>query len=146
MVLAKFAVIALWSLLISLVLLAASLAMGMLIGLPGWSEGVVYAGIYAYVATVLMTILLCTPVAFFACYGRGYLPPVGFVIAALIVAQFVVALNLGPYFPWAIPALYGMAMTSGTLMPGMVSYVILALMSLAGLIATLAWWRYADQF
>ena len=44
--------------------------------------------------TSLLTMLLCTPVAFFASYGRGYLPPVGFAI---------VTLGLGPYFPWGIP-------------------------------------------
>lgn len=145
-VVAKLAVAAVWSALLALVLLAAALAMGMLVGLPGWSEGIVYTSVYAYAVTVLMTVLLCTPVAFFASYGRGYLPPIGFVVITMIVGQFVMALNLGPYFPWAVPMLYGVAVTSGSAMPGIISYVILALTSLAGLIATLAWWRYADQF
>ncbi|MGE5557249.1 MAG: hypothetical protein ACM3WV_01415 [Bacillota bacterium] len=31
-----------------------------------------------FAGTSLLTLLLCTPVAFFASYGRGYLPPMGF--------------------------------------------------------------------
>ena len=56
--------------------------------------------------TSLLTILLCTPVAFFASYGRGYLPPIGFAILTLIIAQFTGLVGLGPYFPWGIPLLF----------------------------------------
>jgi ABC-2 type transport system permease protein len=145
-VFAKFAVIAIWSAVFAVVLLAGAMATGFLVGLPGWSSEVAYSSVYAYLAASLMTILLVTPVGLLASYSRGYLAPIAFVIAVMIIGQFVVVLNLGPYFPWAVPALYGIAVTSGSAMPGAVSYVLLILTCLAGLAATLAWWRYADQF
>ena len=82
--------------------------------------------------------------AFFASYGRGYLPPMGFIILTLIMGQFIVALSWGQYFPWAVPGLYGVAAVLVALR-GAVSYVILVLTSLVGLAVTFAWWRYADQ-
>lgn len=145
-VLSKFMVVVIWSALLAFILLIFALVVGGMIGLSGWSEGIAYNGVYAYTVTALLTILLCTPVAFFASYGRGYLPPIGFVILTLIVGQFIVALNLGPYFPWAIPGLYSVAAGSGGPQLGAASYIILVLTSFLGLVATFAWWRYADQY
>ena len=102
-------------------------------------------GVYAFIITALLTLLLTAPVAFFASYGRGYLPPMGFVILTLLMGQFSVAVGLAPYFPWAIPASYSTAVTTGGAQLGAISYIILVLTCLIGLAATFAWWRYADQ-
>lgn len=144
-IIAKFLVAAVWSALLALILLAAALAIGWLIGLTGWSDGIACNGVYAYAAAAFLAILLCTPVAFFASYGRGYLPPIGFIVITLVLGQFIVALNVGQYFPWAVPWLYGVAASTGGPAPGAISYAILALTCLIGLAATFAWWRYADQ-
>jgi ABC-type transport system involved in multi-copper enzyme maturation permease subunit len=144
-VLSKFIVVVVWSVLLALILLVFALAAGGMIGLSGWSGELALHGIYAFAATALLTISLCTPVAFVASYGRGYLPPIGLVILTMILAQFIMALGLGPYFPWAIPGLYSIAAFGGGPEPGAVSYVILGLTGVIGLAATFAWWRYADQ-
>jgi len=138
--------VVIWSALLASLLLAFSLVVGGMIGLTGWTNEIGLNGVYAFAVTTILTLLLCTPVAFFASYGRGYLPPIGFVIFTLIVGQFTMALSLGQYFPWVVPGLYGVAMAAGGPQPGTVSYIILVLTSLVGLIATFAWWRYADQF
>jgi ABC-2 type transport system permease protein len=92
-----------------------------------------------------LTIALVTPIAFFASAGRGYLPPMGAAIMAVVLAQVVAAAGWGEYFPWSIPALYsGMAGPAYANL-GVVSYLIVLFMSLAGLMATLAWWEVADQ-
>jgi ABC-2 type transport system permease protein len=145
-VISKFIVVVVWSTILSIILLVSALVMGGVIGLNGWSDTIAANSVYAYAATALMTLLLCTPVAFFASYGRGYLPPIGFIIITLLIGQFTVALNVGQYFPWAIPGSYSVAATGGGQLPGVASYVILVLASLIGLAVTLAWWRYADQF
>jgi len=144
-VVSKFIVVAVWGILLSLLLLAASLLIGWLIGLTGGSNEILTHGVYAFTITALLTLLLTTPVAFFASYGRGYLPPMGFVILTLVLGQFVVAVGLGPYFPWDIPGLYSVAASAGGSLPGAISYLILALTCIIGLLATYAWWRYADQ-
>ncbi|MBD3180828.1 hypothetical protein GF312_00950 [Candidatus Poribacteria bacterium] len=120
--------------------LASGLIIGKIIQLSGWSDDMSFRRAYTYLITSLISMLLSTPVAFFASYGRGYLPPLGFVILTLIIAQFISLVGLGPYFPWAIPALY-----TENAQLGVISYIILFLTIIYGLIATLAWWRFADQ-
>lgn len=96
--------------------------------------------------TSLLTILLCTRIAFFASYGRGYLPPIGFALLTLIIAQFTGLVGLGPYFPWRIPILYATSIGGESAQLGLISYTILFLTSILGLIGTLVWWRFADQY
>ena len=145
-VLSKLIVVVIWCLLLSSILIAFGLVVGGMIQLSGWSSEIVFHSAYIFIITSLLTILLCPPVAFFASYGRGYLLPIGFVILTLIIAQFIGLVGLGPYFPWAIPALYSGATGVESAPLGIVSYIILFLTSIFGLIGTFAWWRYADQY
>ena len=141
-VLSKLIVTVVWCLLLTLILFAVGLAAGWMIHIPGWSGELALQSFYNVIVISVLTILLCPIVAFFASYGRGYLPPVGFVIVTLITGQFINALGLGQFFPWMIPSLYGGA--EGQHLE-IISYVILCFTSIAGVIGTLAWWRFADQ-
>ncbi len=144
-VFSKFIVTVIWCLLLSLILFVVGLATGWMIHIPGWSGELAGQSFYTLIVTSILTILLCPPVAFFASYGRGYIPPIGFVIVTLITGQFINALGIASYFPWTIPALYsGAAGADGSHLE-IISYIILCFTGLAGLIGTLAWWRFADQ-
>lgn len=144
-VLAKYAVITLWSIFLSAVLLVSLLTMGNAIQLEGWSSPVISNAIRIFAATSLLTILLSTPVGFLASLARGYLAPMGFVAAAFAIASFAGNLGFGPYFPWAIPALFSGAAGPEAAQLGAASYMILFLTCIFGLLGTMAWWRYADQ-
>jgi ABC-2 type transport system permease protein len=145
-VLSKLFIAAIWCFLLSFILFAFGLVIGGMIHLSGWSNEIVFQNAHIFFIASFLTILLCTPVAFFASYGHGYLPPIGFVILTLILVQFVGLVSLGPYFPWAIPLLYATAAAGDqSVQLGIISYVILFLASILGLIGTLAWWRFADQ-
>jgi len=144
-VLSKFIVVLSWCTLLSIIFFWFGLVIGGVLHLSGWSDEIIFLGAHRFAMTSLLTILLCTPVAFFASYGRGYLPPMGFIILTLIIAQFIGVVGLGPYFPWAIPGLYiGGGETEGIQL-GVASYLILCFTSIAGFLATFAWWRFADQ-
>jgi ABC-2 type transport system permease protein len=145
-VLSKFIVVVIWCILLSFVFFAFGLIIGGIIHISGWSSEIAFQFANKYIATSLFTILLCAPVAFFASYGRGYLPPMGFVIITLITANFIGIIGLGPYFPWAIPGLYSVGAGTEGMQLGIVSYIILFFTSVLGLISTFAWWRYADQY
>lgn len=144
-VLSKFMVIAIWCVLLSFIVIVFGLLIGGMLNLAGWSNDLVFHGIYTFAITSFLTILLCTPVAFFACFGRGYLAPIGFIILTMVIAQFVGVLGFAPYFPWAIPMLYTGAAGAESAQLGVVSYIILFFTAILGLITTLAWWRFADQ-
>jgi ABC-type transport system involved in multi-copper enzyme maturation permease subunit len=141
----KFIVVIVWSFFLSLVYFVFGLLIGFLIGLPDWSGDFViqYAG--KYFITTILILLLSTPVAFLASYSRGYLIPLGFVILTLLLANFIGMVGLGPYFPWAMPGLYGTPGVTAELQLHFSSYVILICTCLAGLYGTIAFWRFADQ-
>ena len=77
--------------------------------------------------------------------GRGYLPPLAFVVLVLALAQIVATIGWGRYFPWSVPALCSEMAEASAEYLNSGSYVIVALTSLAGLAATFVWWRMADQ-
>jgi ABC-2 type transport system permease protein len=146
-VLSKFIVITIWSILLSMILFVMGLLTGLAVDIPGWSGETAVNAFFIFSGTSILTLLLCTPIAFFASYGRGYLLPIGFIILVIIITQFAVVgiPGIAPYFPWAIPALFcGAAGPSGPQI-GTVSYVVLLITSILGILITLAWWRFADQ-
>jgi len=144
-VISKFIIVVIWCVLLTFIFLVFGFIIGQLIGISGWTHEIVTQCAYKFTLVSFLTILLSTPVAFFASYGRGYLLPMGFVILTLIMANFTGLVGLGPYFPWAIPGIFSAPAGTEGLILGIVSYIILLFTCILGLFGTLAWWRYADQ-
>lgn len=144
-VLSKFIVVALWCVLLIAVYYFSGIISGRISNIPGWSNEMNLQNASTLIITSLLTILLCPPVAFFACYGRGYLLPMSFIIITLLIANFTGLLGWGPYFPWAIPGLYGVPAETEGMQLSTVSYIILISTSLTGIVGTWSWWQYADQ-
>lgn len=133
----KFAVAAVWCLVLTLYPAVFGLVVGAVLGLPGWSAGVAVTGLATLGATAAMTVLVMTPVAAAASAGRGYLPGVGAMLGAVFFAQIVAALGYGHYFPWSVPALFSGVAGADRDPPGAVGVV--------GVLGTALWWRNADQ-
>ena len=144
-ILAKFILFALWSAALVLLITLVGLVVGWLLALPPVPAEIYWQGIIVIAITTFLTILLIPPIAFFASAGRGYLPPMAAAILALILAQLLAAAGWGDYFPWSIPALYSGMAGPDYAEIGWISFLIVLLTGLAGLIATLAWWQMADQ-
>ncbi len=144
-VVAKACVVAIWGLAISAWVLAFGLAIGALVGLPGWSESDAGATVAAIALAAVLTIALQTGAAFFAGVGRGYIAPLAFTVAMIVVSQILTVLGWGAWFPWSVPAL--IAGAGGTAVepvtPGGVLVVLVV--TTVGLVATVAWWDRADQ-
>lgn len=141
---AKFFTVFAAALLLSIHAAVVGLLLGFLIGLPGWSTAGLINGLWVLLVTTLLTIALSAPAAFFACWGRGYLAPLGFVIFMVVLAQVIAAIGYGHYFPWAIPALYSGLTGEEPALPWRSLLLVLAT-SLAGITATLTWWSWADH-
>ncbi len=139
-ILAKFLVAALWCAALIMETSIVGLILGAVIRLPGGSLPVVLHGTGLLVVTAIMSITLVMPFGFFASLGRGYLLPIGIVILTEILGNLAITLGWGEYFPWSVPAVY---MQGGALTP--ISYGLIILTGLAGLIGTYLWWKYADQ-
>ena len=139
--LAKFIVMVIWSAAMTIVIAIIGLSMGAIIQLPGGSLSVILHGSTVAAIAACLCIAVVLPFALFASAGRGYLLPLGMAVLALITANLVVVVGWGEYFPWAVPMLYA----QGKSYTGPISYWIVFLTGLAGMIATYVWWKYADQ-
>ncbi len=139
--LAKFIVVAVWSAALTIIIFIVGLVMGAIIKLPGGSLSVILQGSTVMAITACLVIAVVLPFALFASVGRGYLLPMGVAVLTLMMANLVVIVGWGEYFPWAVPGLY--AQGESSLTP--ISYWIVVFTGLAGMIATYLWWKYADQ-
>jgi ABC-2 type transport system permease protein len=146
---AKFALTALWILGLTLLIFVLGLGVGAVVGMPGWSVELAWTSFRSLVITALLNFMLMPFVAFFASVGRGYIPPLGWAIATLGLAQVTGLMGRGDWFPWAVPGLFSLmfSMMYGQRAEplGPHSYVVIALTFVAGLVCTVIWWRSADQ-
>jgi ABC-2 type transport system permease protein len=142
---AKFIVIVVWSLTITLLIFGVGLIVGTLVVIPGWSAELLRTTFINILGAAVLTIPLMSFVALLASVGRGYLPPFGWTIFTLVLANIAAIMGWGDWFPWAVPAIFSGAAGPRAELLGTHSYVIVILASITGLAATYYWWREADQ-
>lgn len=142
---AKFLVVTLWTLLLTLLCFGVGLVVGNAVVIPGWSPELFRSATADILGAGLLTILLLPFVAFMASIGRGFMPAFGWMVFTVVIAQVAVVMGWGGWLPWSVPALFSGAAGPRSEYLGMHSYVILILASLIGLAATFYWWRNADQ-
>jgi ABC-2 type transport system permease protein len=142
---AKFLVTFVWALALALYLIILGMIVGKLVVIPGWSTELLRTSFRDLVAGTLLTVALLPFVAFFASLGRGYLLPFGWTFLTLFLAQIILRLGWGDWFPWAVPALFAGMAGPRTEILGFHSYLAVLITCLLGLGATFYWWRNADQ-
>ena len=142
---AKFVVITVWTLALCLFIFGLGLVIGNLVVIPGWSEELLRTAFMDILGSAALTIALLPFVALLASVGRGYLPPFGWTILTVVLAQIAAITGWGDWFPWSVPALFSGAAGPRAELLGMHSYFIVFITSLIGLAATFYWWRNADQ-
>ena len=135
----------LWCAVLAFWIYLLGLAVGALIGLPGWTVDVWLHATAVYVATACLTIVLALPLAWAASAGRGYLPAIGVMILLFFLSQVLSVLGLGPWFPWATPALLSGAAGPQAQNLGVGSYLLVIVVVTVGIAGVAWWWRSADQ-
>jgi ABC-2 type transport system permease protein len=142
---AKFVLTALWILGLVLLDFVIGLGIGAAVGIPGWSLDLVWTSLGSLLLTALLLFMLMPFVALFGSAGRGYLPPIGWALSTLALAQIAGVLGWGDWFPWSVPVLVSGMMGPSAKQVGMHSYVLVLVAFIAGIGTTFAWWRSADQ-
>lgn len=142
---AKYIVVLVWCLALSIVLFASALAFGQLISIPHWNPVIVLENVKVFFKTAFYTILLSTIVGFVVSLSRGIIAAIGFVLLMVVMAQFIALSGLGPYFPWTIPGVFTVSNTVANMQLVPASYFILFGSSLAGLWANYLYWERADH-
>jgi ABC-2 type transport system permease protein len=143
---AKFIYYIIWCAALVVSNLILGVSFGLFLHLPGWSIEIFLNNLIIYFVTTGLIILLNTPIAFFAIFGKGYMAPLGFVAILLVLAQIIGALGFGNYFPWAIPGIYS-GSGGADLKAGLdfFSFLLILITSIIGYFGTIFWWKYSDQ-
>lgn len=142
---AKLVVIALWTFGLTLLAYGLGLVVGNLVDIPGWSDELLRSASVDIFGSAILTIALLPFVALLASVGRGYLPPFGWMILTVVLAQIAAITGWGDWFPWSVPALFSGAAGPRTELMGPHSYLVVGVACVIGLSATYLWWRKADQ-
>ena len=69
----------------------------------------------------------------------------GFVILTLALAQIVAVAGWGAFLPWAVAGLCSSIAGPQGEQANALSFALVMLTAAVGLLATFAWWQYADQ-
>jgi ABC-2 type transport system permease protein len=144
-VLAKLVVAAVWWALLVLALLVEAFAIGWALTLPGFTSAAAAEAVRNTMLAAGIAYLIVPVVAWVTTLGRGYMPPLGFALAMLALAQIFSKTGWAQWFPWSVIAQFigtvGQRVT--TLAPGSLAVVVLTF--LVGVAATIAQVRYADN-
>jgi ABC-2 type transport system permease protein len=144
-VVAKAIVIACWGLAISAWVLVLGLAIGALVGLPGWSAADAVATVVSIVVAMVLTIGLQAWAMFFAGVGRGYIAPLAWAVAMVATSQVLAVLGWGSWFPWSVPAILAGAGGAQVEPVSAIAVTLVAVVAAAGVTASIKWWEHADQ-
>lgn len=143
---AKFCVYVIWCLALTLSNLIIGALISIVLQIPPTSWAEIPSQFITYGITTLFTVIIGTPIAFFAIWTKGYLGPLGFVVMALVLSQIIAATGYGGYFPWSIPGLYSGIAEGSREQLDIFSYLVVVLTGIIGYIATLLYWKWADQY
>lgn len=142
---AKTAVVAIWGLAISAWVIAFGLAIGAVVGLPGWSTADGEGSVAGIALAAILTLGLQTGAAFFASLGRGFIAPLAWAMGMIVPAQVATVLGWGAWFPWSVPAILVGAGGPHVEPVGVGGIVIVVAVAVIGFALTIAWWNRADQ-
>jgi len=146
---AKFVLAAIWMLGLAFFIFMIALGIGAIVNIPGWSLELAWTSFWSLMITVLLTFMLTPFVALLASAGRGYMLPLGWAFFTLAISQIAGMMGWGDWFPWSVPGLLSLMFSvvygQRVLPIGIHSYILVLLTFIAGIAATFAWWRSADQ-
>jgi ABC-2 type transport system permease protein len=142
---AKFIIIAVWTLALTIVIFLFGLVVGALVAIPGWSTDLLTSSFGDILGSALLNMALLPYAALLASMGRGYLPPFGWTFLMVALAQIAIITGWGDWFPWSVPGLFSGAAGPRAELLGAHGYVIVVIACIIGLAATYYWWRTADQ-
>jgi len=145
-VLGKVAMIVIWFAALSIAFCAESILMGLLVGLPGYSPGLVIHTLTIDLEAAALILLLCPVAAWTAVASKGYLAPLGVTIFTLILGMVFGSTGWAPWVPWSIVPLFtGVAGPEARQSIGAGSYVVLAAVFVVGVAGVMIHLNRADN-
>lgn len=141
---AKFTVLAIWVVGLSLLVTLVALALGVASGIGPIELGVIAPEVWRLATISLLAGTLALSIAYAASVGRGYLPAIGALVVIIAVSQVVVLFGTGGWLPFAVPGLMAVSAAEGVPSLNPVQIALVPLLALATILATMRWWRRAE--
>lgn len=142
--LAKFAVLAVWSTLLGLLVTALALVWGVIGGVGPVDAAAIVGGSGRLLAISISTSSIALVIAYVASVGRGYLPAIGAVILIVAAAQIAVLFGTGQWFPFAVPGLLAVAGAEGVPDLSLIHIALVPATIAVGVWFTVRWWERAE--
>lgn len=142
--LAKLVVVAVWAVAVAVLVTVVALVAGLLADVGPESGSVIASGLVRVLVVATSTTLLAVPVGYVASVGRGYLPAIGAIVVVLAMAQVVVLLGAGAWFPFAVPGLLAVSGAPGVPTPSVLGIVLAVVTVVGGATLTVRWWHRAE--
>ena len=139
---AKLVVLTGWTIVLSAVIVMVTLALGLAAGvgpISGSSQPLVTLWWISLLAAIL-----ALPLAWVASAGKGYLPVIGVMFVIVAVAQVVVLVGGGSWFPYAVPGLLSIASDPAAPHLNALQIALAPLLALLGAMLTVHWWNRAE--
>jgi ABC-2 type transport system permease protein len=93
----------------------------------------------------VLTITLTTTFGLAASVGRGYLPGILTMFAALFTAQVVAALGYGQWYPFSVPGIHSGMAGPDQPPPTPVGYADVIAVAVLSIALTVRWWNTTDH-
>ncbi|QCB95630.1 hypothetical protein E5206_00705 [Arthrobacter sp. PAMC25564] len=144
-VVAKLLVAAVWWMALVALVLVEALAIGLAMGLPGFSAELAATGIAKLLLAPAIAFLLAPMVAWIAVWSRGEVAPIAFSLVMLALGNLFGRTGWAEWFPYSIvPLLIGVVADPAESLPGG-SNAVLAGTFMAGVAGTILQLRFADN-
>jgi ABC-2 type transport system permease protein len=121
-----------------------ALVLGLVTGIAPADPGVIADELFRLLGISFSAGILSLTMAFVAGLGRGYLAAIGVLSVIVAVTQIAVLFGTGGWFPFAVPGLMAIAGTENAPTLSVVQLLLVPGLALAGIWATLRWWRRAE--
>lgn len=141
---AKFVVLAAWLIVVSVLVVAVALLLGLVAAVGPLDWNVIVPELARLLAISLGAGALSLTMGYVASIGRGYLAAIAVLSVIIAVSQIAVLIGTGGWFPFVVPGLLAIAGTEGAPQLNAAQIALVAVVGMAGVWATVRWWRNAE--
>ena len=140
---AKFVVLTVWLAALTLLVGLVALVLGLAAGV-GPVDAALITELLRLLSIGITAGMLALTMGLVASIGRGYLAAIGAMSVIVAAAQVAVLFGTGGWFPFAVPGLLAIAGSEGAPELTAVQVALIPGLTMAGVWATIVWWRRAD--
>jgi len=141
---AKFVVLAVWGLVLTVLTLGVSVLAGWIVHLELPVGVDLVSSLWRLLIAGFLTSIIALTIGFVASAGRGYLPAFGALILVTVITQVAVLFGTGAWFPYATPGLYAIGGAQPVAEVSGIQLLLVPIWTVFVAWLTIRWWNHAE--